>query len=408
MRRPAYAAAMWTELPGSYALPEDPMLADAAASLRDTGHWGFVVDDQWNLVYVTDELRLTFGGGDLAEFVIGAHWYGPENVEASTRWRFGANTEGTWRASFAGLVPFMLTDAPGGRDELLSVVDSAFHDLIPAGLEPDAREMAAVHSRGTALDGAVVVPMVFSRLRDSTGRRVGSTVISKPEAGMNTISNMTSMGDIRHLDRMTLVARAERRPAAILFADLEGSSQLARRLPTSTYFGLGRRLVRAADRAVIDAGGIVGRHVGDGVVAFFVAENFASESDAALGAIAAARALRSAVDDVAVRSGLEASDVVLRFGLHWGSTLFVGSIATAGRTEVTALGDEVNECARIEACATGGRALASKDLIERLSAEAANELELDAGRLTYITLSDLPTATEKARRDAPAIAVCDV
>ena len=88
--------------------------------------------------------------------------------------------------------------------------------------------------------------------------------------------------------------------------------------------------------------------------------------------------------------------------------MFVGSIATAGRTEVTALGDEVNECARIEACATGGRALASKDLIERLSAEAANELELDPGRLTYITLSDLPTATEKARRDAPAIAVCDV
>ena len=60
MRRPAYAAAMWTELPGSYALPEDPMLADAAASLRDTGHWGFVVDDQRNLVYVTDELRLTY------------------------------------------------------------------------------------------------------------------------------------------------------------------------------------------------------------------------------------------------------------------------------------------------------------------------------------------------------------
>jgi class 3 adenylate cyclase len=33
---------------------------------------------------------------------------------------------------------------------------------------------------------------------------------------------------------------------------------------------------------------------------------------------------------------------------------------------VTALGDEVNEAARIEACASGGRMLASKTLIERL------------------------------------------
>jgi len=29
-------------------------------------------------------------------------------------------------------------------------------------------------------------------------------------------------------------------------------------------------------------------------------------------------------------------------------------------------------------------------------------------RVTYTPLADLPTATEKARRDAPAIAVCEV
>jgi hypothetical protein len=53
--------------------------------------------------------------------------------------------------------------------------------------------------------------------------------------------------------------------------------------------------------------------------------------------------------------------VVLRFGMHWGANLYVGNITTAGRSEVTALGDE-----------------------------------------------DLETATEKARRDAPAIPVCEV
>jgi class 3 adenylate cyclase len=88
--------------------------------------------------------------------------------------------------------------------------------------------------------------------------------------------------------------------------------------------------------------------------------------------------------------------------------LYVGQIATSGRTEVTALGDPVNETARIEACASGGRALASKDLIERLDGGDAAALDVDPDQLTYTALADLSTATEKARRDAPAIAVCEV
>lgn len=94
--------------------------------------------------------------------------------------------------------------------------------------------------------------------------------------------------------------------------------------------------------------------------------------------------------------------------MHWGSTLYVGQIATSGRTEVIALGDEVNETARIEACATGGRALASKALVERLDPADAADLGLDPDRATYTPLASLATATEKARRDAPAIAVCEV
>jgi class 3 adenylate cyclase len=94
--------------------------------------------------------------------------------------------------------------------------------------------------------------------------------------------------------------------------------------------------------------------------------------------------------------------------LHWGSTLYVGQIATSGRTEVIALGDEVNETARIEACASGGRMLASKALVERLGPVDATDLALDPDRVVYTPLAHLGTATEKARRDAPAIAVCEV
>jgi class 3 adenylate cyclase len=98
----------------------------------------------------------------------------------------------------------------------------------------------------------------------------------------------------------------------------------------------------------------------------------------------------------------------MRFGLHWGAALYVGQIATSGRTEVTALGEEVNEAARIEACATGGRILASKALLERLDPQDAVALGLRPERMTYVPLAELPTATEKARRDAPSLAVCQV
>jgi class 3 adenylate cyclase len=179
-------------------------------------------------------------------------------------------------------------------------------------------------------------------------------------------------------------------------------------LSTAQYFAFVRRLVRAADDRIIDEGGIVGRHSGDGVVAFFLAETIGSESAVARSCIVTARALRSVVAEVAQRSELAQSELSLRFGLHWGATLYVGRINTRGRSEVTALGDEMNETARIEACAAGGRALASKSLVERLNQADADTVALDSRHLAYTPLSELATATDKAKRDAPSIAVCEV
>jgi class 3 adenylate cyclase len=357
---------------------------------------------------VTDELRFTFGGNqELAEWPLGAYFFGPEFKAASLRWRFGTTTEELFRSNFASVRGWVLTDTPGGREALRELVDPSLLDMVDdiVADDPAARWFAG---SGMGLGTTVGVQILGIRIRDAEGRLAGTALMTKPAAGMATLGSMTSMGDPQHLGRMLQVARAGRRPAAILFADLEGSSPLARHLSTASYFALGRRLARAADGCIIEAGGLPGRHVGDGVVAFFLAETAGSESAAARACISAARSLRVAMDGVATRSDLSPQDVVLRFGLHWGSTLYVGSITTGGRAEVTALGDEVNEAARIEACAAGGRALASKALIERLDREDAAALGLDPDHVAYAALGELDTATEKARRDAPAIAVCDV
>jgi class 3 adenylate cyclase len=390
-------------------LPEDPVLAETAEALNQAGLWAYVLDREYRVVYMTDELRRSNGG--LAEMVrvpLGAHLFGADFLDAALTWPTW--TLETARRMFSAMGPWVLADAPGGREQLRESVDPRLLDMLDRLAPADGATALAYETDGAAMSGKVLydLKVLVERIRDASGRTVGTSLMFTTAVGMATIGVAAAIGDLGHFERMQSVSRAGRRPAAVLFADLEGSSALARRLSTASYFTLIRRLARAADQCVIDAGGLVGRHAGDGAVAFFLLETAGSESAAARACIEASRALAGELPGVAARSGLQPEDVVLRFGLHWGSNLHVGNISTPGRSEVTALGDEVNEAARIEACASGGRTLASKDLVERLGATDAAALGLDPHRITYTSLGELTTATDKARRDAPTIPVCEL
>jgi hypothetical protein len=72
---------------------------------------------------------------------------------------------------------------------------------------------------------------------------------------------------------------------------------------------------------------------------------------------------------------------------------------------VTALGDEVNECARMQEAARDGAVLASKDLIERLDPDDAASVDVDPARVTYRALADLADGNAKVIRDAGQVAV---
>lgn len=390
-------------------MPDDPTLAAIAGALNDAGYWAIIVDRNWRNLYITDAQRLSEGGLlELAPFPIGVHICGPESVTSLLAGRGRVNTLEAMRKRFEALGPYMLAAANGGREELREIVDPRLRDIVDQLSPADLQDALSIASPGSGAGMAVEIQVTLMPVRDGDGQLAGAIVLSKPAASMAVLAAMAAGGDLRHFERMQQVAKPGRRPAAVLFADVESSTPLARRLSTASYFSLGRRMTRAADRCVVDAGGLVGRHVGDGVVAFFLADTTGSESAAARSCIQAARDIKHAMIDVAARSDLAPEDLVMRFGLHWGATLYVGQIITSGRAEATALGDEVNEGARIEACATGGRTLASKQLLERLEPEDAAELGLNLDRLTYTPLADLPTATEKARRDAPAVAVCEL
>lgn len=393
----------------SLPLPADPDLAMWASAMNEAGQWADVFDSTWRYVYATDEMRITLGDtGPATILPIGSHLFGTE----MTRFRVSVSHQVLpefRRAHFLVLGGYVLAGTPGGRDELRRVVDPEFADLVDE-LEPV--ELPAVctgvpiSSLWAGIDASGSV--TYFRIRDEHGKVAGFCALAKPAAGMSKLGAAVYTLDPTYLERIHAVEEAGRRPAAILMADLEASTPLARRLPTASYFAFVRRLVRAADRRVIDAGGIVGRHAGDGMVAFFLPETIGSESAAARSCIGAARALRDSLAEVAARTEVPVSDLSLRFGLHWGATLYIGRLLSSGRSEVTALGDEVNEAARIEACATGGRMLASKPLVERLDRADADALGIDTESVGYTPLGDLDTADDKVRRDAAAIHVRDI
>ena len=387
-------------------LPADPRLAAWASAVNDAGFFATLMDSHWRWVFVTDESRWGYGDtGDSTIVPVGSHNFSTEAVRFRTA-HIGGSPEDR-RAHFRALGPYVLANTPGGHDELRRIVAPEFADLVD-GLQPQDLPLA-LHRRGamTYAGTEVGTSAVLFRIDDSDGRLAGICNLSKPAVGMSQLAAAAAAADLAHLERMRIVEKPDRRPTAILMADLEASSPLARRLSTAQFFAFTRRLVRAADQCIIDAGGIVGRHAGDGVVAYFLADTAGSESAAARACITAAAALRDQLTEAAARSDV-AFDLSLRFGLHWGSTLYMGRVLSAGRSEVTALGDEMNEAARIEACATGGRTLASKALIERLDRDDAVALGIDAATTSYTQLGELDTATEKARRDAPSIPVCDI
>lgn len=391
----------------TYPLPEEPTLAALSQALNDAGHWAWVYDKDMRLLFTTDEVRRSHGGGQgLASMPIGMLMYSTEAGEVIKSLPSPIYSEVAARDHFAKQFSYWL-DSAGSRESLRAVVDPLVSDLVDSLPEVGVSSASSVQWGAQEEWGINLGTWsTMFDVRDTSGHLVGRVQLLKPAVGMSTIGMIASVGDVRHLERAQKVAKADRRPGAILFADLEASTRLSRRMSTSDYFALSRRLVRAADQCVVDAGGLVGRHLGDGVTAFFLIEHLGSESAAARAAITAARNLRFASTEIATRSGLEGGDMILRFGLHWGATLYVGLFKSVARSEVTAMGDEVNEAARIEACAVGGRALASKALIERLDHDDVRELDLE--RVTYTLLGELDAATDKTRRDAASIAVCDV
>jgi class 3 adenylate cyclase len=377
--------------------PTDERLERIIRELEPTGGAIELLDADWHLVWVSDELKGLLGVDDEQELGYGEHILKRYQLPP---WRSMVDDESAAQA-FSRNVPYLAHGTPGGvdalrrfaGDELQPILDQVEPSPVPALWAFDMEILRDGGPAGRAW-------CYSARLHDENGQLFGIARLYTAGLPAHLLALVTR-GDEVLFERMAQVAEPGRRAAAVLFADLDSSGVLSRRLAGAAYFRLIAAISSAIDGAVIEREGIVGKHAGDGATAFFLTDHLGSDSAAARAALQAACDLPELVERAVAELSddelpIDAAGCRLNVGVHWGAALFMGALTTTGRLEVTALGDEVNECARIEQSASDGQVLASKAIIERLSDDDATALRLAPEKLAYHTIAELSGADEKA------------
>ncbi|HZA40889.1 MAG TPA: adenylate/guanylate cyclase domain-containing protein [Actinomycetota bacterium] len=388
---------------GELRLLDDDRLNEVALELAKTGWAAAILDADLHLRWVSDELKALLGETDETKLGYGRHIV---EVWWSGTWADAVTDESRFE-SWQKVAPWIVNTTPEGLDAIERMAPGLADltgEVEPAS-PPLLYTLALDYKQGDL--SPVRVIQVGARLHDSSGELLG-TVHMFSSALPATVLHLVARGDEGMFGRMARLVEPGRRQAAILFADLQMSGMLSRRLPSAAYFKLIRAITTGIDDVIIGHTGIVGKHAGDGVTAFFLAEDLGSSSAAARSAIEAARAMSVAARDAA-KGVMETTDLLapeeclINVGVHWGGSLYMGQLVTGGRLEVTALGDRVNECARLQQSARDGQILASKTLVEHLTEADAASVGIDPDALMYRTLSEFPGADAKALREAGSL-----
>jgi adenylate cyclase len=160
---------------------------------------------------------------------------------------------------------------------------------------------------------------------------------------------------------------------SMLFADVRGSSKIAREMSTLEFTRLMNRFYRTSSNALFAADAIIEKFVGDEVVGLFLP--FLAGQDHTRKAVEAAQALLRATG----HGTTDGPWVPLGAGVHSGRA-FVGIVGSAeSSAEFTALGDPVNVAAHLASQAAIGEVLVTD--------RAAEVAAIDVGGLEHRHLS---------------------
>jgi len=163
-------------------------------------------------------------------------------------------------------------------------------------------------------------------------------------------------------------APIERRIVTVLFADLVGFTSLSERLDPEDVATVQDAYFGAVRETIGRYGGQLEKFIGDAAMAVFGLPR--SRDDDSERAVRAGLALISAIEQLAVRVGLEEGDLRLRVGVNTGEVVH----GEAGPGEWRITGDTVNVAARFQTAAPPGGVLIG----ETTSLTVADSIDLEA------------------------------
>lgn len=179
----------------------------------------------------------------------------------------------------------------------------------------------------------------------------------------------------------------ERQTVTILFADLRGSTALAERLEPEAIVAVLNTYLRVMAQCVLDAGGILDKFLGDGLMAIFGA--MGDPSHGAVAATTAARDMRARMTALNAERTARGEPVVqFGVGLHTGDVV-LGAVGLPQRSDYTAIGDTVNTASRMES-------LTKEFTVDSVLSEETAE-HLDGGRSGLAPLGEAQVRGKAAK-----------
>jgi adenylate cyclase len=132
---------------------------------------------------------------------------------------------------------------------------------------------------------------------------------------------------------------------SVLFADLEGFTSLAERLPPREVVSLLNEYFTAMTQVVMGFGGVLDKYIGDAMMVVWEGDPVAGAAGAAQAALAMQRELGELQQKWLAEGKLP---LKCRIGICSGRVI-VGQIGSPIRQDRTVIGDAVNTAARLEA-----------------------------------------------------------
>jgi adenylate cyclase len=166
---------------------------------------------------------------------------------------------------------------------------------------------------------------------------------------------------------------------AVLAMDLQDATRIWSALPAEEYFELIDQIWMTAEPIFRRHHGTTGKHPGDGMVCYFLAQR---DSNHVWNALQAAHEMREAMRRVSkewqLRKGWT-TELYLNTGLDEGQQ-WLGSLRSVGQVEFTMFGDALNRATRLSDFARFGAVWATKNLVVKLSGEEKHRLKYGVHR----------------------------